>query len=471
MKIKHVELEISAEAPFANCKLDREKYAKTLTEIVGSNKDGFVLAIDNEWGNGKTTFVKMWQKQLELNGIKTLYFNAWENDFDSNPLVAIISELNSLTEQKTAKDYRSMVEKGAILFKNIAPVIFETAVKKYTGSDDIANLAKESVSASSEILNKEIEKYTQKKEGLKEFKVKLEKFIEVTTSKNPLVFIVDELDRCRPTYAVEVLEQIKHLFSVPGIVFVLAIDKIQLGHAVRGVYGNDRINADEYLRRFIDIEFVLPNANAKYFCDHLYEYFDFDSFFISTIRNQHSAFRLDKRNFLSIAQILFEKSHLTLRQQEKIFAHARLSICFFKENNYLFPEMFLFLIYIKKFHVDFYNKIKIKFYTLKELLFQFKELIPKELDTEKIEPFIFLEATLVFMYNNSLSRNQIAKLIVLDGNSKDEFSIVKSELESGENTGQFFQHLKSLTEHRDANRVGINYLFDKIDLLEDLTYN
>lgn len=71
------------------------------------------------------------------------------------------------------------------------------------------------------------------------------------------MFIIDELDRCRPRYAVEVLEQIKHLFSVPGIVFVLSIDKVQLGNAIRGFYGSDLIDADEYYKNQIytdDIE-------------------------------------------------------------------------------------------------------------------------------------------------------------------------------------------------------------------------
>ena len=71
-----------------------------MTEIVELYSDGFVLAINNEWGTGKTTFVKMWKQYLENNDFKTVYFNAWENDFDSNPLVAIMSELKPLINTK-----------------------------------------------------------------------------------------------------------------------------------------------------------------------------------------------------------------------------------------------------------------------------------------------------------------------------------------------------------------------------------
>lgn len=57
MKIRHYELEIPPDEPFRNCKLNREQYAKVLTEIVETYSDGFVLAINNEWGTGKSTFV------------------------------------------------------------------------------------------------------------------------------------------------------------------------------------------------------------------------------------------------------------------------------------------------------------------------------------------------------------------------------------------------------------------------------
>ena len=54
------------------------KFRKT---IVLTYREGCVLAVKGKWGTGKTTFVEMWAKYLELDNIHTLYFNAWENDF------------------------------------------------------------------------------------------------------------------------------------------------------------------------------------------------------------------------------------------------------------------------------------------------------------------------------------------------------------------------------------------------------
>lgn len=243
MKIRHKEIEINPENPFANCKLDREQYAKVLSDIVSTFAEGFVLAINNEWGTGKTTFVKMWQQNLKNNGFQTIYFNAWENDFDNNSLVALMSELQMLTKEDD-KFFKSVIEKGAIITKNVLPIVAKSLIKKYTGikTDEVAEAF---AKGTTEILIEEIKEYTTKKKTVSEFKNALEIFIKKIETNNPLVFIIDELDRCRPDYAVEVLEQIKHFFSVQGIVFVLSIDKNHLASSIKGYYGSENINTEQ----------------------------------------------------------------------------------------------------------------------------------------------------------------------------------------------------------------------------------
>lgn len=87
--------------------------------------------------------------------------------------------------------------------------------------------------------------------------------------KPPLFIFIDELDRCRPTYAIELLENIKHLFSVPGVVFILATDSDQLGHSIESVYGQG-IDAGAYLRRFIDQTYQLPEPSYEQFAELLF---------------------------------------------------------------------------------------------------------------------------------------------------------------------------------------------------------
>ena len=76
MKVKHNEIEIDTTNPFANCKLSRQKFSNILTGIISSYSEGFVLAINNKWGTGKTTFIKMWEQQLKNENYQTVYFNA-----------------------------------------------------------------------------------------------------------------------------------------------------------------------------------------------------------------------------------------------------------------------------------------------------------------------------------------------------------------------------------------------------------
>ena len=83
----------------------------------------------------------------------------------------------------------------------------------------------------------------------------------------PLVFIIDELDRCRPTFAIELLERVKHIFDVPNIVFVFGINRDELVKSLESVYGD--IDAGTYLRRFFDMEFVLPAPDAAQFSRYL----------------------------------------------------------------------------------------------------------------------------------------------------------------------------------------------------------
>lgn len=284
MKIKHHELEIQKDTPFANCKLERQQYAEVLTEIVELYSDGFVLAINNEWGTGKTTFVKMWKQYLENNDFKTVYFNAWENDFDSNPLVAIMSELKPLINTKNKEVFKSVVNKGAVLAQNVLPAVIKAVAKKYIDVDEVSDAIENVTKGATQIFEEEIKEYTNKKKSIVDFRKELEKFIKKTDSSKPLIFIIDELDRCRPDYAVDVLEQMKHFFSVPGIVFVLSIDKNHLASSVRGYYGSENINTDEYLRRFIDLEYSIPLPSNKTFCKYLYEYYAFNDFFSSNER-------------------------------------------------------------------------------------------------------------------------------------------------------------------------------------------
>ena len=211
--IRHNEIEVVAESPFANCQLDRQQYANVLTSIVNTYADGFVLAINNKWGTGKTTFVKMWEQDLKDKEYQTVYFNAWENDFENNPLTALMGELKTLTKKATEPEFKTVLKNAAVLSKHILPMVAKAIADRYIDTKGITEAIENITKGVTDIFENEVNEYAEKKKGIAEFRKSLSKFIADTNNGKPLIFIVDELDRCRPDYAVAILEQIKHLRS------------------------------------------------------------------------------------------------------------------------------------------------------------------------------------------------------------------------------------------------------------------
>lgn len=374
MNCKLEKLEIPPEQPFKNCKLDREKYAEILKAIINTYKKGFVLALNGKWGTGKTTFVEMWKAYLELDNFHTLYFNAWENDFISDPLVGLLGELKKInTKQKAEETLLSVINTAGKIVSSAFPAMIKGVVKQYAG-EDVANILSDCTKEGSLIFKKEIENYENQKSGLINFRQELQKFVEEVCDKKPLIFIIDELDRCNPNYAVKVLERIKHLFNIPNIVFVLSIDKQQLSNSIRGYYGSDLIDADEYLKRFIDIEYNLSEPDAEKFCNYLYDYYGFEAYESVTGTKDEI-----KESFLITSGILFKHKNLSLRQIEKVFAHIRLTLNMYDFNQSIYLELVCLLTYFRICEPDCYDKITHNNYSIQELIDQLETIIPKQI--------------------------------------------------------------------------------------------
>ena len=464
MILKHKDLEIDPENPFKNCQLGRERYGIALTNILKSSSGGFVLAINNEWGTGKTTFIKMWQQLLSKNEYDTLYFNAWENDFDTSPLVAIISELKTLTT-KESPSFKKFLKQAAVISNNFIPALVKAVADKYIGKDGVASIAESLAKAGTEILKDEIDEYTTKKQGLIEFRTALQEVIDSRKKDKPIVFFIDELDRCRPNYSVEVLEQIKHFFSVSGIVFVLSIDKKQLGNAVRGYYGSEFLDSDEYLRRFIDLEYILPAPSTKQFCGYLYKYFELDKFYETQRRLQFQEFRTDVSTLLTVASQLFESSNTNLRKQEKTFALIQIVTKALGTNTYSFPALLVMLVYIKQFHPDFYSNIVLRKLSYKDLLIEFEKIIPMNIPKHDLYIYLNMEADLLAMYYYSFpERYDLPPIQESVEGSTDYVSTVSSGLdpENKKFSGCLVQH------ERQYSHISLSHLTNKIDLTDNL---
>ncbi len=292
--------EIDKENPWGDDVLERYKFADILTDRVQNGLSPYTISVSGDWGTGKTFMLQRWRQQLKNGKYKAIYYNAWEDDFCVNPLVSIIGQI--ATEIK-GDGLDSLI--GDV--KEIAKPLL---VKKILG---YAHLTKEELQSA---IDNTIDEYLEQTAQIKKLKESLEKLTTAITSKSqnkPLIFIVDELDRCRPTFAIEVLERIKHLFNIPGIIFVLGMNRAELEKSIEHIYGN--IKSEEYLRRFYDIDLTLSAPKSSDYCRHL----------LATNKNilnaliQGKDFESYVESIMEFYPYLFDHLNLSLRDTEHCF--------------------------------------------------------------------------------------------------------------------------------------------------------
>ena len=245
--------------PFRDDGLGREESATILTSIVSSIEGPCFLAIDAPWGEGKSTFINMWTGYLQREKFFVVNFSAWETDFATEPFIALSEELSQDLEQYMTRSDKlgATMEKVGRAAKEIVKRALPTVVSIGTqGVLDVKPIMEE-------FSEDRMSGYREARKAMRDFRDSLEEMATSLAESNegrPLIVIIDELDRCRPTYGVKLLEVAKHLFAVDHIVFVLAVNRLEFEHSIRGLYGSE-FDAQGYLRRFFDIDFHLPQPN------------------------------------------------------------------------------------------------------------------------------------------------------------------------------------------------------------------
>ena len=239
----------------------RSESVEILTHLVGDLEGPCVLAVDAAWGTGKTTFLRIWEQHLRNQGFPVVEFNAWETDFSGDPFVALSTELTKGLPKYGGLDAQIDATKEAAK---------EVLLRAGLGTIRVASGG---VLDLTPLLGKgrdRLTAYEEAQESVRKFRAALQDMArELSAHKgHPLIVMIDELDRCRPSYAVELLEVAKHLFSVDHVVFVLAVNRAELMHSIRALYGNG-FDAEGYLRRFFDLDFRLPDPGRDAFIEHL----------------------------------------------------------------------------------------------------------------------------------------------------------------------------------------------------------
>ena len=456
-QIKEEQIGISESSPFENCKLGREVYANNLTEIIQTYSDGFVLAIDNKWGAGKTTFIRMWEAKLRNSGYKTVYFNSWENDLEVDPFVGIMAEMKSIGVK--GKTYEKLVLKGGKISTKALPILLKGVISKFVGEGTLKEMLEIISQESTDILKDQIDSYSIRKESISEFKNQLALFAKQNSDGKPLVYFIDELDRCRPDYAVLVLEKIKHLFSVPGIVFVLSIDKEQLCNSIKGFYGSDKIDSVEYLKRFIDIEYILPLPEVKNYCEYLYLRYGFSEFFHSDKRSKIEELKSDAKDFMDFSIILSLRENLSLRSIDKLFSHSYLVIKQVASNQFFFAQMVFWLTYLRMNNREAFQKIVSQEFNPQELVDKFEPYFYEFKNEENKRSVFNCFVRLVSSYSNQYKKTNPE--YKLQNKEENTLNITLKNY----NAKDFYQSLEYMIIKGDRD-IEIDFFLSKINLFE-----
>ena len=283
-KLNDNNLEITIEKDLLN----RNSKLIMLSKLLANLQENITISIDGKWGCGKTFFVKQFKYLIEhidnytddriLNGndkitFKKLndnnlvvYYNAWENDMHTSALESLI--YNILNEYPKLKDQIIDFNDFKKVFKSFCRDILYAASGEFFDINNIDKLY------TFNDLSKEIITIEEKRQAFNKL------IDEILGDKQRLILIIDELDRCKPSFAIEILETIKHFYTNDKITIIVSTNNMQLSNTIKNYYGSD-FDGYGYLNNFydftisLDINDIKPYLQKQFnFCNSTWVYHD-----------------------------------------------------------------------------------------------------------------------------------------------------------------------------------------------------
>lgn len=257
---------------FTNDTIGRNSDVIHFVDILDSAEDNCAIALEGKWGSGKTFFVKQTKMVLDAHNdflsntceedrkkIKDLrasfyrnsapelqpqvcvYYDAWENDNDDDPILSLVYTILHSTESDFSFKDTSCLKVAAGILEVFSGREWTQLIESLKGENPLDKLKQD-----------------------KAVEERVHEFLEslLPEKGNRLVIFIDELDRCKPSYAVKLLERIKHYFVDDKITFVFSVNVDELQYTIRKYYG-EGFNGSRYLDRFFDLRVSLPSPNMQ----------------------------------------------------------------------------------------------------------------------------------------------------------------------------------------------------------------
>ncbi|MDR1571289.1 MAG: KAP family NTPase [Clostridiales Family XIII bacterium] len=311
-----------------------ESIMKLISEWGGeifNERGALSVSVDSPWGTGKSSLIGMWANYIaevpKYSRYKAIYYNAWRNNYFDDAFRPLAYELQSSDDGPHMEAFRkSSVELAKVLEEGSNGVLRALSRSNSTeGSGYFEGFRR--ISQVSEVFGKALAK--------------------LAPPNGKLLVFVDELDRCRPNFAVETLELIRHYLNSPDLVFIFTLDLAQFTHLVKTIYGYDT-DAWGYLRRFFNISFRMPMPQiGKYVDNLLYKSIrDCDGLkevkFSKHMADMYSFFGLPIRDIEKITTnfIVFYSMNRITRNPEKPGSMIRLLVyLYFMIIKYKYPDV------------------------------------------------------------------------------------------------------------------------------------
>ncbi|WP_157003050.1 KAP family P-loop NTPase fold protein [Ralstonia sp. A12] len=342
------------ETPFEGDVLGRRRLAEQLTGYLARLRTGAVIALDAPWGEGKTWFARHWSAYLRREGFRFGWIDAFENDYVEDPFLLLAAEVRRLSaaDQSLAERLGSQAAQVGKALMPMAAKMTLNLVGRAVGTEDLVGEWGEQLAKAGDKggdvaqawVKQRIEQHDKERDSMRAFRRELETFARGTDDK-PVVIIIDELDRCRPAFAVRLLERIKHYFEVPNLVFVLVMNRRQLETAVKGVYGAET-DATIYLGKFLHLSLALPRVRS-WELDHGSH---FMRGFVAHVLRRYN-FQDNSGDLGRYLTVWAEAFHLSLRDVERASA-----MCFLVEPRW--PALLTFLVALRVKHPELFDGIR-----------------------------------------------------------------------------------------------------------------
>ncbi|WP_057761912.1 P-loop NTPase fold protein [Psychrobacter sp. P11G3] len=414
----------------------RKPIAEKIIKLLVSDIDVSPLIIDGKWGTGKTEFCFKLKNLIEAdnpNDYKVGYVNAFQADHANEPLLTLIAEVAGFYNEDD--DRRKSFIKNAIPYLRLVSgisikAIASLAFGKYAADmpDDLQKGMEAIEEGSDSFIDQSLESMIKDQVEAEKNLSTLKEALKNIASTTPVILLIDELDRCRPDFAVMMLETIKHVFDVKNVQIILITNAEQLKATIKHSYGSET-NSHDYLYKFFKYQINLPTATkdteGKSIENNV-------THFKTVVRDSKVIPQAFKDNeFLYDISKFVKIAHLSLRKVEQVVRCIETLIIFEDNSKSRNPEVEQLLIVFLSFA-----------YIANKNLFE--QIRDRNIQVTDILKFSSSSEEIYLLNDQSILENFPTKffiLLILHGLSKDDF------IHTTTYDGKMDHHISRLIEH------------------------